>query len=92
MPAENMHGIHSEPVTPHHHFAPVNSVRPANAPAEAEHEGLPHAADHDYTQIVGGFLIVTAVFVGLLMGNFLHSQRYPDPGATVEAGQHAPKP
>lgn len=73
---ENMHGIHSEPVTPHHHFAPVNSVGPANAPAEAAAEGLAHGRDKDFTLLVGAFAIALAVYVGLLCSNYLCTTRY----------------
>lgn len=76
---ENMHGIHSEPVTPHHHFSPVNSVKPANAPTEAAPVGLGHAHDKDHTLLVGGFLIITAVFAGMLLSGYI-SNRYDDTG------------
>lgn len=76
-PTEDMHGIHSEPVTPHHHFSPVNSVKPANAPAEAAPEGTAHPHDRDYTLLVGAFIIITAVFAGMLLSGVI-SNRYDD--------------
>ncbi|HTL53429.1 MAG TPA: hypothetical protein VL860_12715 [Planctomycetota bacterium] len=75
---ENMHGIHSQPVTPHHHYAPVNSVRPANAPQEASAEGLHRAHEKDYSLLVGAFLVALAVYVGLLCSNYLYTNHYAE--------------